>query len=150
MPRSIMLAWGLATMLQLVPFQCCINGFALPLLPSFCRPTAHTSLLAAAATLAKRLPFTKGVDTTLRFDQLKCSASVTTLLAVLPIEPTAQMSLSAIARVPLRLELLMKRLETTCTPCCPKARPGPLAIIPIASSLNNKRVRGAFALQQLT
>jgi hypothetical protein len=81
---------------------------------------------------------------------LKCSASVTTLLVVLPIQPTAQMSLSLIAAAPLRFELLINGLDTTCRPCCPKARPGPLAIIPIASNPNNKRVRGAFTLQQLT
>jgi hypothetical protein len=65
-------------------------------------------LLAAAATLEKVPPLIEGVGTTLQLDPLKCSLSV-------PL-PTAQISLSAIAAVAVRVELLINGLGTTTSP----------------------------------
>jgi hypothetical protein len=87
------------TTLQLVPFQCSIK---VPF-PFVWLPTAQTSLLATAAALPKLPPSTEGVGITLQLDPLKCSASDPELL------PNAQISLSAMARVALRLALLIVR-----------------------------------------
>ena len=56
---------GLATTLQLVPFQCAMNGGV---------PTAQTSLLAAAATLTRGWPG-RELGTTLQLVPSKCSVS---------------------------------------------------------------------------
>jgi len=105
------------------------------------------SLLATPSTAANSPPWTAGVGTTLQLLPLKCSASVALLLAVLPaISPTAQMSLSAIAAVPLRLELLTNGLGTTCRACWPRAGPAMLRLIPMASNPGNRSVRVAGGL----
>src|SRR5262249_35959469 len=77
---------------QLLPSQCSIN--AVPEVP-----TAHTSLLATAATPRSVLLVpSKGVGTTCQLLPSKCSASDCGPRTVFT-PPTAQMSLAAIAAV---------------------------------------------------
>jgi hypothetical protein len=94
---------GLEMMLQLVPSQCSIR--VLMELPTFCEPTAQTSLLAVAATSANDPPLERvGVGTALHVVPSKCTANG----CCVPLdveEPTAQMSLSAIAVVAENAEL---------------------------------------------
>jgi hypothetical protein len=84
-------SFGLAMMLQLVPFQWAINGVG-ESLTLICLPTAHTSLLADPAT-ATNGSLTAGVGTTLQLVPSKCSASVVLVPLLLRTSPTAQMSL---------------------------------------------------------
>src|SRR5262249_20337629 len=106
--------FGLETTLHLVPFECSINGS--PTEPETrWLPTAQTSLLAAAATQAnsRPLPERVGMETTFQLVPLKCSASVTSLEEVEPgSEPTAHMSLWAIAATPLSPEPVICGLGT--------------------------------------
>jgi hypothetical protein len=75
-------------------------------LPTFFVPTAHTSLLAVAETSEKKPPLERdGVGITLQFVPSKCTASGCCVPLTVD-DPTAQMSLSAIAAVATKLALL--------------------------------------------
>jgi len=89
---------GAVTILHADPFQCSMS--AVPVFPL--DPTAHTSLVATPDTPKNSLLERAGVGTTLQDVPLKCSASG--WIVLLPAgtkDPTAQMSLAAIAAVAL-------------------------------------------------
>src|SRR5262249_50033390 len=104
--------FGLETTLQLVPSQCSINGSSLGgsffLEPGpVWYPTAHTSLLATAATPPKEAGcMTGGGGRALQRHPSKCTASGCSLLVSGFELPTAQISLSAIAAVLAKSALL--------------------------------------------
>src|SRR5260221_9813973 len=95
-PLSVLvsvLGFGLATTLQLVPFQCSMSDALVPV-----SPTAHTSAVETAAT-ARRVPL-PGLETTLQLVPSQCRVSVTKRLGLGSNIPTAQMSVTETAVTP--------------------------------------------------
>src|SRR5262249_35287873 len=106
---------GLETTLQLVPSQCSKSVWSGGTLPS--PPTAHTSLPATATTASRKPPLRRvGVVTTLQLVPSRGSASVVVDPPLLKTSPTAQMSLAAIAAVPMSREFGTVGLGTTLRP----------------------------------
>src|SRR6266566_9009682 len=105
------LGLGLETALQLLlfhcsPFQCSMRVCETPLaLEAF--PTAHTSLVATAATACSSVPTVEGFFTTLHLWPFQCSISACPPPLVGRKEPTAHTSLVATAATPRRLPSTM-------------------------------------------
>src|SRR6266699_380362 len=100
------LGLGLETVLHCLPFQCSMRVCETPLaLEAF--PTAHTSLVATAATACSSVPTVEGFFTTLHLWPLQCSISACPPPLVGRKEPTAHTSLVATAATPRRLPSTM-------------------------------------------